>query len=84
MNNTNANKTMLSDDELKKYAEELEHLKTVSRPENIEKIKAARALGDLSENEAYDEAKDEQAKIEARIMELDSIIKNNKNTDENQ
>ncbi len=49
---------------------ELEHLETVGRNDIAEKLKVARSYGDLSENSEYDEAKSEQAKIEARINEL--------------
>ena len=54
-----------------KLEEELNELKTVKRPEVIEAIKEARAQGDLSENADYDAARDEQAKVEARIKELE-------------
>ena len=50
---------------------ELEHLKTEGRIDIAEKLKVARSYGDLSENSEYDEAKSEQAKIEARITELE-------------
>ncbi len=66
----------LTDDGLKKLEEELEHLKTVGRTEIAEKIKVARGYGDLSENSEYDEAKNEQAKIEARIVEIEAMLKN--------
>ena len=49
---------------------ELENLSTVVRNDIAEKLKVARSYGDLSENSEYDEAKSEQAKIEARINEL--------------
>lgn len=55
---------------------ELEYLKTVKRYEIGDKLKAARAQGDLSENSEYDEAKDEQAKNETRIAELENMLKN--------
>lgn len=66
----------LTDDGLKKLQEELENLKTNGRAEIAEKIKVARGYGDLSENSEYDEAKNEQAKIEARIIEIESMLKN--------
>ena len=66
----------LTDDGLKKLQDELENLKTVGRAEIAEKIKVARGYGDLSENSEYDEAKNEQAKIEARIVEIESMLKN--------
>ncbi|QVK19387.1 transcription elongation factor GreA [Mycoplasmatota bacterium] len=62
----------------KKFEKELEYLKTVKRPENIQALQEARAQGDLSENAEYDAARDEQAQIEARIVELENIIKNAK------
>lgn len=51
--------------------EELDHLKNERRPEIIKALKDARALGDLSENADYDAARDEQAKVEGRILELE-------------
>ena len=61
---------------LKKLEEELENLKVVKRKEVADKIKEAREQGDLSENAEYDAAKDEQRDIEARIEELEKILKN--------
>lgn len=55
---------------------ELEKLKTEGRVDIAEKLKVARSYGDLSENSEYDEAKSEQAKIEARIQELEYQLKN--------
>ncbi|MBQ8648549.1 MAG: transcription elongation factor GreA [Clostridia bacterium] len=66
----------LTEDGLKKLEEELENLKTVGRADIAEKIKVARGYGDLSENSEYDEAKNEQAKIEARIVEIEAMLKN--------
>ncbi len=66
----------VTDDGLKKLQEELEYLKTVGRTDIAEKIKVARGYGDLSENSEYDDAKNEQAKIEARIVELEAMLKN--------
>ena len=60
----------------KSLEEELENLKTKGRAEIAEKIKTARGYGDLSENSEYDEAKNEQAKIEARIVEIEAMLKN--------
>lgn len=56
--------------------EELRELKEVRRAEIAQKIKDARAQGDLSENAEYDAAKDEQAEIEARIEQLKNILQN--------
>ncbi|MBO5746582.1 MAG: transcription elongation factor GreA [Clostridia bacterium] len=67
---------LLTSEGLKALQEELEHLKTVTRNEIAEKINIARGFGDLSENSEYDEAMNEQAKIEARIVELDAMLKN--------
>ncbi|MBR5011368.1 MAG: transcription elongation factor GreA [Clostridia bacterium] len=69
-------KIRLTDDGLKKLKEELETLKTKGRADIAEKIKIARGYGDLSENSEYDEAKNEQAKIEARIVEIEAMLKN--------
>ncbi len=56
--------------------EELDYLKNVRRREVKDALALARSYGDLSENSEYDEAKDEQAKVEGRISELDALIKN--------
>ena len=69
-------KTILTYAGLKKLEEELENLKVVKRKEVAGKIKEAREQGDLSENAEYDAAKDEQRDIEARIEELEKILKN--------
>ena len=61
---------------LKALEDELENLKVVKRKEVAAKIKEAREQGDLSENAEYDAAKDEQRDIEARIEELEGILKN--------
>ena len=60
-------------DDLKK---ELDDLINVRRPENIQAIKEARSLGDLSENAEYDAARNEQAQIEARIKQLEKMLEN--------
>lgn len=54
---------------------EIERLKTEDRKRNLEALKEARAQGDLSENADYDAARDEQAQIEARIKEIEQILK---------
>ncbi len=56
--------------------DEIERLKTEDRKRNLEALKEARAQGDLSENADYDAARDEQAQIEARIKEIEGILKN--------
>ena len=69
-------KNILTYEGLKKLEDELENLKDVRRKEVSQKIKEAREQGDLSENAEYDAAKDEQRDIEARIEELEKILKN--------
>lgn len=61
---------------VKKLEEELEYLKTVKRKEITEKIKVALGYGDLSENSEYDEAKNDQAFTEGKIMQLENMLKN--------
>lgn len=70
----NEDKIYLTEEGLLEIEEELAHLKDVRRPEVIKALKDARALGDLSENADYDAARDEQAQIEGRILELEKII----------
>ena len=60
---------------MKKIEQVLENLKTVRRKEIAEKIKVALSFGDLSENSEYDEAKNEQAIIEAKITQLEAMLK---------
>lgn len=67
---------ILTDSGLKKLEDELEFLKTERRQEIAEKIKIARSFGDLSENSEYDEAKNEQAVVEARIITIEATLKN--------
>ena len=69
-------KNLLTYAGLKKLEEELHDLKVVRRKEVAEKIKEAREQGDLSENAEYDAARDEQRDIEARIEEIEKILKN--------
>lgn len=59
---------------LEKLKNELEFLRTQGRTDIAEKIRVARGYGDLSENSEYDEAKNEQAKIEARILQLEKML----------
>ena len=63
---------------------ELDHLKTVRRKEVAEKIKVALSFGDLSENSEYDEAKNDQAMVEARIADLELMLKNSVMIDESE
>lgn len=67
---------------VQKLEEELEYLKTVKRKEITEKIKVALGYGDLSENSEYDEAKNEQAFTEGRIIQLENMLKNAEVVDE--
>lgn len=69
---------------VKKLEEELEYLKTVKRKEITEKIKVALSFGDLSENSEYDEAKNEQAFVEGRIITLENMLKNANIVDESE
>lgn len=69
-------KNIMTYEGLKKLEDELQDLKVVRRKEVSQKIKEAREQGDLSENAEYDAAKDEQRDIEARIEELEKILKN--------
>lgn len=66
----------LTEDGLKQLEEKLEYLKTKKRKEVSEKIKVALGFGDLSENSEYDEAKNEQAQVEARIVSVENMLKN--------
>ena len=69
-------KNILTYTGLKKYEDELHDLKVNKRQEIAQKIKEAREQGDLSENAEYDAAKDEQRDIEARIVDLEKLLKN--------
>ena len=71
-----AKKKLLTYAGLKALEDELENLKVVKRREIAQKIKEAREQGDLSENAEYDAAKDEQRDIEARIEDIEKILKN--------
>ena len=71
-----AKETVLTSEGLVKLEQELENLKTVRRREVADKIKVAISFGDLSENSEYDEAKNEQAMIEARILQIEAMLKN--------
>ena len=75
--------TVLTSEGLKKLKDELENLKSVKRREIADKIKVALSFGDLSENSEYDEAKNEQGIIEARIAEIEKILQNVKVLDSN-
>ena len=77
-------KNILTYEGLKKLEDELQDLKVVKRKEVSQKIKEAREQGDLSENAEYDAAKDEQRDIEARIEEIEKILKNAEVVDEDE
>ncbi len=77
-----AKQVLVTDEGLKKLEAELEELKSVKRKEIADKIKVALSFGDLSENSEYDEAKNEQAIVEARIATLEQMLKNVKVLDE--
>jgi transcription elongation factor GreA len=72
----NNKEVLLTYEGLKKLEEELEFLKGEKRKEIAERIKQALAFGDISENSEYDEAKNEQAQNELRIMQLEAMLKN--------
>ena len=67
---------MMTAEGLKQLEEELDYLKGEKRKEIAEKIKIARSYGDLSENSEYDDAKNEQAMLEARIVTIEATLKN--------
>ena len=66
--------TTVTEAGFKKLKDELDYLKNVKRREAAERVGEARSYGDLSENSEYDDAKNEQAKVEAQIAELEEIL----------
>ena len=72
----NKNVVYLTQEGLDNLKKELDDLINVRRPENVQAIKEARSLGDLSENAEYDAARNEQAEIEARIKQLEKMLEN--------
>ncbi len=70
------NTVYLTEEGLNELKKELDELINVRRPENIQAIKEARSLGDLSENAEYDAARNEQAQIEGRIKQLEKMLEN--------
>lgn len=72
----NKNIVYLTQDGLNELKKELDNLINVRRPENIQSIKEARSLGDLSENAEYDAARNEQAEIESRIKQIEKMMEN--------
>jgi transcription elongation factor GreA len=77
------NKFKLTQSGYDQHQKELEELKGPIREKNLQDLKEARALGDLSENADYDAARNEQARIEARIKEIENILKNSTIIQEN-
>lgn len=71
-----ANEIVMTQEGYNDLVKELNELKTTRRAEISEKIRVARGFGDLSENSEYDEAKNEQAIVEARILTLENQLKN--------
>jgi transcription elongation factor GreA len=67
--------TILTASGLRKLEEELEHLKGTRRKEVAERIKQAKEFGDLSENAEYDDAKNEQAFVEGRILQIEQMLR---------
>lgn len=75
---------LLTQEGYNKLEEELEYLKAVKRKEVAERLKVAISFGDLSENAEYDEAKNEQAKLEEQILKLDEKLRKAVIIDESQ
>jgi transcription elongation factor GreA len=67
---------ILTQEGLKRLEEELEHLKSVKRREVAERIKVAIGYGDISENSEYEDAKNEQAFVEGRVITLEKMLRN--------
>ncbi|QGU96553.1 transcription elongation factor GreA [Clostridium bovifaecis] len=81
---SDSKKYIMTAEGVKKLEDELEYLKTVKRREITEKIKVALSYGDLSENSEYDEAKNEQAFVEGRIVQLENMLRNANVVDESE
>jgi transcription elongation factor GreA len=77
-----AKEVVLTYEGLKKLEEELDFLRGTKRKEVAERIKQALSFGDISENSEYDEAKNEQAQVEGRIVQLESMLKHARIIDE--
>ena len=71
---SNTKEIYLTEEGLNEINKELDYLKQVKRPEVINALKEARALGDLSENAEYDAARNEQAEVEGKIKELEAML----------
>ena len=76
MAKANSKAVYLTQEGLNELKKELDNLINVIRPQNIQAIKEARSLGDLSENAEYDAARDEQAQIESRIQTIEKMLEN--------
>ncbi len=76
--------TILTAEGLRKLEEELDHLKSTKRKEVAERIKQAKEFGDLMENSEYEDAKNEQAFMEGRILQLEQMLRNAKLIDNNE
>ncbi len=75
--------TILTQDGLRRLEEELEHLKGTRRKEIAERIKQAKEFGDLAENAEYDDAKNEQAFVEGRILQIEKMLRSARVIDNN-
>jgi len=80
----NSKEVVLTYEGLKKLEEELDYLKGVKRREIAERIKQALSFGDISENSEYDEAKNEQAYIENKIAQIETMLKRARVIDEDE
>ena len=69
-------KSYITEEKRQALLDELNHLKTIKRKEILESLEAAKALGDLSENAEYHQAREEQAMVEDRIRYLENLLKN--------
>src|SRR4030088_1161935 len=74
----NEKETLLTEEGLRKLETELDELKTVHRKEVNDRIRQAKEFGDISENAEYEDAKQEQAFVEGRILKLEAMIRNAK------
>ena len=73
-----AEQTILTEEGLKKLEDELDYLRSEKRQQVAERLKVAISYGDISENSEYDDAKNEQAFVEGRILTLENMIRNAK------
>ena len=71
-----AEQTILTEEGLKKLEDELDYLRSEKRQQVAERLKVAISYGDISENSEYDDAKNEQAFVEGRILTLENMIRN--------